>query len=191
MKKTLFALLSILIHSSLYAQTSLSQIETYLNSIQTLQGNFQQMSPSGELMRGHFAIQKPGRMRLDYTSPSSQIIFAHEGQLYFYDQNTLDLSQTSLDQSLAEFLLRNNIEFNETIKVKSFVEDEETVALTLQKAGGEDLGELSLVFQLNPLRLIQWMIVDAQGQKTVVNLSNTKKNQSVQITTDPQQIVQR
>src|SRR5262245_12348856 len=94
-----FFILCLTLRSPLHYVTSLSDFDNYLNSIQALQGNFKQMSPSGELLRGHFAIQKPGRMRLDYAPPSTQIIFTHEGTLYFYDKKTGDLSQTPLDQS--------------------------------------------------------------------------------------------
>jgi len=190
--RTLFIFIAILLTQKfVFAATSLETIENYLNGINSLQGQFEQLSPSGELLRGQFFIQKPGKMRLDYASPSSQLIFTHDGVLYFYDKRTKDLSHTPLEQSLAEFLLRREIKFNRAIKIKKFEEDDRVVLLTLQKEGGEDLGALTLVFQLKPFQLIQWIIVDAQGKRTVVNLYKTKKNEKINFKTDPREIVQR
>lgn len=173
-----------------FAETSLEQIQNYLNGFKTLKGDFEQQSPNGAVVKGRFAIQKPGKIRLDYAAPSSQIIFSHDGVLYIYDKSSRDVSQMDLNQSLAEFLLRSNIDFeSEGIKIKRFEEEDNTVELTLQKAGSEDIGELTLVFQRKPLQLIQWVIVDAQNQRTVVDIDNLKRNQSFALTTDPNQII--
>jgi outer membrane lipoprotein-sorting protein len=186
MKKIyLLAYLTLFIPSA-YAETSLAQIQTYLNGFKTLKGDFEQQSPNGSTLRGQFAIQKPGKIRLDYSPPSSQLIFSNDGILYIYDRSSRDLSQMDLSQSLAEFLLRKNINFDEEgVKVKKFVEYDDTVELTLQKEGSEDIGELTLVFQKKPLQLIQWAIVDAQNQTTIVDIDNLKRNETFHLTTDP------
>lgn len=170
----------------LHAATSLEQIQAYLNGFQTLRGDFVQQSPNGTA-NGNFAIQKPGRMRLDY---GSQTIFSHDGVLYIYDKSSRDTSQMELSQSPAEFLLRSHIDFEqEGIRVKRFEEDDQTVELTLQKVGSEDGGDITLIFQKKPLQLVGWVVVDAQSQKTIVDVDNLKKNQSFTLITDPAQII--
>lgn len=172
-----------------YAATSLEQIQTYLNGFKTLKGDFEQQSPNGSIVKGHFAIQKPGRMRLDYFN-SPQTIFSHDGILYIYDKSSQDVSQMELNQSLAEFLLRSDIDFDsEGIKIKRFEEDDKSVELSLQRVGSEDIGEITLFFQRKPLQLIGWSIVDAQNQRTVVDVDNLKRNQSFTMITDPSQII--
>jgi outer membrane lipoprotein-sorting protein len=179
------------ISSPSFAQTSLGKIEDYLNSFRSLHGDFQQLSPDGSLVSGDFFIDKPGRMRLDYKHPSSQIIFSHDGVLYLYDASTKEVSQTELSQSIADLLLREAVQLESNdVKIKNFEEDDQTVHLTLQKAGGEDLGELTLVFNQKPLKLIQWVIVDPQSQRTEVTVSNLQKNKPISKTTDPQEIIQ-
>jgi outer membrane lipoprotein-sorting protein len=172
------------------AATSLEQIQTYLNGFKTLKGDFEQQSPNGSVVTGQFAIEKPGRIRLDYAPPSAQVIFSHDGVLYIYDRSSRDVSQMDLSQSLAEFLLRSHIDFeSEGVKIKTFEEQDNTVELTLQKVGSEDIGELTLVFQRKPLQLIQWVILDAQNQRTIVDIDNVKRNQSFSLMTEPSEVM--
>lgn len=166
-----------------YADTSLAQIEAYLNGFRTLEGDFQQNAPNGA-SQGRFAIRKPGKIRLDYDS--GQVIFSHDGVLYIYDPTSRDVSQINLNQSLAGFLLQDHINLNDaTIKN----ENENTIEVVLQNPGSDDIGELTLVFQKKPLKLIQWSIVDAQNQTTDVHLNNLQKNTGIQIVTDPNTIM--
>jgi outer membrane lipoprotein-sorting protein len=172
------------------AETSLKQLQNYMNGFKTLQGDFEQQSSNGDVVRGQFAIQKPGKIRLDYASPSSQVIFSNDGVLYIYDRTSRDVAQMDLSQSMAEVLLRSNIEFeSEGVRIKKFEEEGNTVELTLQKVGSEDAGEITLVFQRKPLQLIQWVVVDAQNQQTVVDVNNLRRNQSFELMTDPNQII--
>lgn len=169
---------------------SLAQLEKALNNFKSLGGTFVQLSPSGERQTGRFKISKPGLLRLDYDAPSKQLIFSHAGVLYFYDRGSKDLAKMPLEQSMAHLLLTDHLRFDDKVFVEAFEEDEEIVRLVLRKAAQMELGSLTLIFNRTTLDLIQWIIVDAHGQRTVVNLTTRHKSMKpMSIETNPRQLI--
>ena len=55
-------------------QTAVNAISDYLNSFKTLQGEFTQISPKGNMSQGIFYIAKPGKMRFEYAPPNPFLI---------------------------------------------------------------------------------------------------------------------
>ena len=52
---------------------AIQRINAYLNSYQSLRGDFLQTSPKGRSTRGVMNIQKPGKLRFEYEAPKKQI----------------------------------------------------------------------------------------------------------------------
>jgi len=188
---TLFALVTFYC-GPLLSDTSLSDIEKYLNSFRSFEGRFEQLTSGGELLKGSLKLLKPGKLRLDYQHPSTQLIFSNDSILYVFDYATQDLTQIPLDQSLADVLLAEFIMINdETFTINNFEENPTTLRLSLSKKDNPDTGQLTLVFQKNPLKLVQWIIVDFQNQKTVVNLYDIKIDSLAHLETQPQQLLNK
>ncbi len=149
----------------------LSQVESYLNTLKTLQATFKQWDQNGALTTGILYLKRPGHIRMTYDKPSTLVILADGETLFFIDRATRDLSYSPIGQSPASFLLDPHIEFQKNFKIKSFKMEGNKIFLTISKKGNEDLGALTLVFRKSPsLQLIQWIILDPQNKKTIVNL---------------------
>lgn len=191
-RKMLFVVWVCCFYSQALAVTTLTQIETYLNSFRSLAGDFEQLTSGGELTQGSIKLLKPGQLILDYNKPATQLIFSDDGILYVYDKATLDVNQLPLDQSLADVLLAEFIMINEDVfTITDFHETQTVVKLSLGKHNCADSGTVTLVFNKNPLRLVQWIIVDFQNQRTVVNLRNVKLNTLQVMDTDPTKLIPR
>jgi outer membrane lipoprotein-sorting protein len=169
--------------------TTLSEIQDYLNQTRSMEAPFEQLSPNGDNRLGLFKLLKPGKLLLTYRD-SPDKIFTNDGVMYFANGSTQDLTQTQLDQTVADILISEFIVLDHPdIIVGPFEDDTQKVSLTLKKRGLEEAGTLTMVFQKAPLKLIQWKIVDAQGQKTIVNLKGLKENSIKQLDTDPKAIL--
>jgi hypothetical protein len=48
---------------------SINKISAYMNSFKTLQGEFTQISPKGNVSKGVMFISKPGKLRFEYSPP--------------------------------------------------------------------------------------------------------------------------
>ena len=185
-KKFLFSMAVCLCpHGLMAAATTLQEIQDYLNQTRSMEAPFEQLSPNGENRLGNFKLLKPGKLLLQYNK-SKEKIFTHEGTMYFANGNTQDLTQTQLDQSIADILIAEFIVLDHPdILVGPFEDDGQKVSLTVRKRGMEEAGTMTLVFHKNPLKLVQWKIIDAQGQKTIVNLKNLRENTLKCLETDP------
>ena len=49
---------------------SINKISAYMNSFKTLQGEFTQISPKGNVSKGVMFISKPGKLRFEYSPPN-------------------------------------------------------------------------------------------------------------------------
>ncbi|HWE06106.1 MAG TPA: outer membrane lipoprotein carrier protein LolA, partial [Rhizomicrobium sp.] len=55
-------------------RADLERLSNALNAIHTLEGTFVQIGPEGQVDQGKFFIQKPGRMRFEYTPPNPTLV---------------------------------------------------------------------------------------------------------------------
>lgn len=152
----------------------LKSIESYLNSHKTWVADFQQLNHNGDLFTGKFYLSRPGKMRFSYTNPKTQQMIADGMWLVHYDASTEEKTFLALNETPAEFILRDPITFKEGVDVTSIEEKGAVIKVTLRKSDEPEIGTLTLTFNKNPLRLIQWIVVDSQRLKTVVNLENLK-----------------
>ncbi len=175
-----FASALCLLSTETWAQESkeklLSKIEAYLNTHKTLEADFQQLNHNGDLYTGKFYLSRPGKMRFSYTNPKTQQMISNGTWLVHHDTSTDEKTFLALNETPAEFILRDPITFRDGVKVASIEETGKVLKVTLRKSDEPELGTLTLTFNKDPLSLIQWIVVDAQRLKTVVNLENLKTN---------------
>ena len=174
-------------------EVKLSHVESYLNTLKTLQATFKQWDQNGALTTGILYLKRPGHIRMTYDKPSKLVILADGETLFFIDRATKDLSYSPIGQSPASFLLDPHIEFQKNFTIKSFKIDGNKILLTISKKGNEDLGALTLVFRKSPsLQLIQWIILDPQHKKTIVNLEQiTSGHDLTQTLFDPSPFLEK
>ena len=157
------------------SQTFLKSVETYINSLRTITGNFYQESSNGATDSGKFYISKPGKIRLEYNSP---ILLVADGDSIVYQDKSLDqISYIPLKSNPASVVLNNNITItgqNPTAKVKKIEYINNVVEITLSTASEKKSGVITMLFEKKPLSLIGWKVKDVNGITTSVKLSNIK-----------------
>lgn len=171
----------------------LSHVESYLNTLKTLQATFKQWDQNGTLTTGILYLKRPGHIRMTYNKPSKLVILADGETLFFIDRATKDFSYSPVGQSPASFLLDPHINFQKNFKIIKFQVDGNKILLTISKKENEDLGALTLVFRKTPsLQLIQWIILDPQHKKTIVNLEEITSGHDLAITLfDPSEFLEK
>ena len=53
---------------------AVGEVSKFINGFKTLQGEFTQTGPKGNVSRGVFYLQKPGKMRFEYAAPNPFVI---------------------------------------------------------------------------------------------------------------------
>ena len=157
-----------------------ARIERYLNSITTLRSRFLQISPGGDIARGTVLMSRPGKLRIDYDPPVPVLIVTEGSWLMLYDKELEASSYTSLNDSLAGFLVRPKIRLAGDVMVRNLHRANNVVRVTIARRETPENGMLTLVLSEKPLTLRQWTIIDGRGGETRVALENPVFNRKIE-----------
>lgn len=135
--------------------SQVEKAEKYLNSITGLSGNFTQIA-NGKKDSGDFSMLRPGRVRLDYSSLPVQLI-ADGKDLYFFDKSLDQITTVPLTSTPAGILIRKHIDLrNSDITVSDTQTDAKTFSLKMHLRNNEGVGNMTVVFDNDPVRLDSW-----------------------------------
>lgn len=144
----------------------------YLNGIGTLRARFVQISSNGAYAEGQVLLERPGKMRFDYDPPVPALLIANGLSLLYFDRELKEASFLPLWETPLWFLLRKEVKLSDDMRVEKVEQARGALRVSLRDASNPDIGEVTLVFQDEPLALRKWQIVDAQGVLTEVSLVN-------------------
>ena len=152
----------------------LARLADYLNNITTMTARFEQLSGNGGAASGHLWIDRPGRMRFEYDPPSPILLIADNFYVYYVDRQLAEMSQIGLKATPAWFLLRPRIAFDDNLLVTRFERGADVWRVTVVERAKPEEGTLTMVFGDHPLQLRGWTIVDQQGKRTNIYLSDAR-----------------
>ena len=152
----------------------LARITNYLNGITTLEGNFVQIGPDGELSEGQFYLRRPGRIRFEYTPPNPALIVADGVWVGVYDKRLNTLDRIPIGSTPLDILLRKRVDLRKEGAVQAIENQGGQMRVRAVDPDAPDQGSITMVFADNPLELRQWIVVDAQGLTTTVALSDLR-----------------
>jgi outer membrane lipoprotein-sorting protein len=155
-------------------QAQLQRIAGYLNGIRTMSARFQQTAGNGGVSSGRLWVSRPGRMRFEYEHPATLALLADAGFVYQWDKELKQTTKIELRSTPAWFILRDPVNFGPDVVVTGYQQGGGTIRVSVVEAAHPDLGSLTMVFTENPLSLRQWTVVDQQGRRTTVNLSDVQ-----------------
>ncbi len=89
------------------AASPAAEVDKYLAGLSTWSADFKQTidDADGKVLStasGHLYLQRPGRFRWDYSTPSQQLVLADGKQLWFYDKDLAQANVRNLDATLAD-----------------------------------------------------------------------------------------
>jgi outer membrane lipoprotein-sorting protein len=152
---------------------AVQRINTYFNGLTNLQGSFQQVDSSGKQSSGRFYVQRPGKLRFDYSPPSALRIVADGHFLAIEDSDLKTVEKYPLESTPFRLLLGDAVDLGHDARIVSVESEEGSLAIALQDKTGEAAGQIKLFFNTGAdLQLKEWVITDAQGLATKVSLDN-------------------
>lgn len=178
MKTFLLAVLSLFALSPAFAADmaqDTQQAEEYLRNLKTAKADFIQRSSLGSVMTGTFYLDRPGRLRFEYNDVKDFIV-ADGLFIYFYDAELGEQSNAPIGQTLADFLLRNDLSLTSDLKVINTQHQGGFIFITLEQASDPGAGSVQLVFSEVPYVLRKWRVTGPQGDVTEVELKNMERD---------------
>lgn len=155
-------------------RATLDAVNTYFNSIQTLEGKFVQTGPDGGQTTGYFVIDRPGKLRFRYYPPAKLDIIA-DGKTVAIDDKALgEQTLLLLSETPLRFLVAQNIDLTREAVVRQVTADSDLITVVMEDTGVYAAGRLTLIFDARTIELKQWTVTDAQGLDTTVALYEVK-----------------
>lgn len=155
------------------------KVESYLNSIKTLEADFKQMSSGGELASGRFYLSRPGKFRWEYLEGQQVLIISNGSQIVYYDRKLDEVTHIPMQYSIASFLAEEHIKLSGKIKLISIKDNGMQVQAIVTQKDKPDEGTLVMYFDKEPMKLTQLEVIDQDKNITVVSLKNQKFNQPI------------
>ena len=156
-------------------QTALLQVSSYLNGLQRFRAAFVQNGPRGEAT-GVVWVDRPGRLRVQYTAPGPQTILANHGELLIADASTGATTTLPVAKTPLDILLRPSIPLSGPVTVTALHHLPDRLSITLVKTEAPGQGSLTLLFSANPLALRGLIIQDRSGRLTSLALRDLIRN---------------
>jgi outer membrane lipoprotein-sorting protein len=150
----------------------LAQAQTYLQNLTSAQGTFVETGAGGQRREGRFYLQRPGRMRFEYTTPEGLLVVSDGSNVKRYDPRLNVFRQVPLGATPLSTFLARNVRLDQGVTIDRVTRMQSgAFAITARDGRRPNDGSVILAFAGSPLRLQEWTITDAQGSRTRTQLT--------------------
>ena len=154
-------------------RATLTQAQTYLQNLTSAQGNFVETGPGGQRRTGRFWLQRPGKMRFEYTDPAGLLVVSDGNNVKRYDPRLNVFRQVPLSATPLSTFLARNVRLDQGVRIDRVTRMQSgAYAITARDSRNPNEGSVILAFAGSPLRLQEWTITDAQGSRTRTQLTS-------------------
>ncbi len=167
-----FILISSVSFSSDKNRDLIKDIQTYFLNLKTLEADFIQIGPSGNISKGKLYLDLPGKIRIDYKQPSNLLITSQGFWLYIQDRKLKQTNNIPIKQTPLNYLLNKNIDFNNNLLELKIKKEAGLIILSIKELNKSNQSKLILQFSEKPINLKKWVIEDEFNNQTNVLLQN-------------------
>ena len=153
-----------------------SQIEKFLKNINTLEANFIQVSPTGNVSNGKIYFDLPGKLRIDYKNPNNLLITSKGFWIVIQDREAKTTNNIPVKSSPFSILLEKKSFLNNENFIKDYNINAGIISLKIKSKKTDNQESIVLEFLENPFSLKKWIIQDSLGENTTVLIQNAKYN---------------
>lgn len=149
-----------------------AEVNAYFNEITDLKGTFQQTDAEKGQSQGKFYIQKPGRFRFDYASPSTLVVLS-DGEYLSFEEEGNPPDRYPLESTPFGVLFKEKVDLANSAKIVELYSGADLVTITLEDRSDESSGRIKLFFvRVNgKLELAEWTVTGPEGGDTRVELA--------------------
>ncbi len=155
--------------------TKVEQAEDYLRNLHTMKADFIQTAYNGSRLSGTFYLNRPGKLRFEYNEVDDFIV-ADGLFIYFYDAELKEQTNAPIGQTLADFLLREDLTLRDDVAIQDIEEKDNLQVVTIAEADDPAAGSVRLYFTKEPYALYKWHVIDAAGLTTEIMLRNVERD---------------
>ncbi len=144
--------------------------------MRTAQGKFSQIDQAGKSSAGAFYINRPGKVRFDYSSPEPMYIVSDGTSVSIEEPRRKSYDAAPLASTPLHLFLRSNVDLKRDGSVSDVTSSSGSHFVTLVDKTGEAQGKMILEFRASDFELLGWRSLDGAGAETRVKLMDVKRN---------------
>ena len=149
----------------------LARAQATLQNLASAQGSFVETS-GAQRREGRFWLQRPGKMRFEYTNPAGLLVVSDGNNVKRYDPRLNVFRQVPLSQTPLSTFLARTVRLDQGVRIDRVVRMQDGgYSITALDARRPNDGAVVLMFGGSPERLLEWTIRDAQGTMTRTQLT--------------------
>ncbi len=163
-------------------EINIKDIENYLNSISSLNSEIIQTDQNGNEIFGSIKLKKPGKLRIEYlNNKSDHLIVGSNGIIAIIDYNSnSEPLRYPIKGTPLKFLSENNIKLNGEGIVSKLTKINNVIELEIsEKKPTIGIGKIIFKFQINPIKILGWVIPISTTEITEIKLKQTKINKNL------------
>ena len=160
------------------ATAAAQRIADHFASIPSMHGDFVQFDPGGRQSEGKFYIERPGKVRFDYTNAPLRVIA--DGSNVAINNRKLNTWETyPLSQTPMKLLLDRRINQSQA-NIQSVKEEPDLTTIVMGDRSVFGNSRITMMFDPKTSDLKQWTIRDKQGRETTVMIYNVQEGGDIQ-----------
>lgn len=184
------------------AAQSASEIDAVvgaLRGISTMKADFTQTDRQGTTLRGTMTLKRPGKIRFDYGKSADFLVISNGKSLYMVDYEVAQVERWPIGNSPLGALFDPNKDVKRFGKIVP-TGNRNVISVEVRDPKKPEFGMITLIFTRNASapggwQLTNWVALDAQNNRTRVNLSNQRYGLAVSDSTftfkDPRRSTRR
>ena len=155
------------------------KVEKFFKSLKSMEANFIQVSPSGNISNGKIYLDLPGKLRIDYEKPNNLLITCKGFWLTIQNRILKTTNNIPLESSPFSILIKKKLNFDNEFLGTDLKNKSGIISLKITSKTNKKTEGLTLEFSEKPFNLKKWIINDIFGEKTTVLIQNAKYNKKL------------
>ncbi len=156
----------------------LDRVVGALRTISTMKADFTQTDRQGQTVRGVMTLKRPGKIRFDYGKDANFLVISNGKSLYVVDYEVAQVERWPIGNSPLGALFdpgKDVKRFGKLVKTGN----PDVLSVEVRDPKKPEFGMITMIFVKNAaapggLQLTHWVALDAQNNRTRVQLSNQK-----------------
>ncbi len=151
-------------------QALVARAVAYLEGLTEAKARFVQTDSQGHTTQGTVYLKRPGKARFAYDPPSGLLVVSDGSTVSVADSRLKTFDKYPLGATPLSLFLAKSIRLDRGVQVTSVSRAADGFTITARDGGRQAAGQIALTFADDPLKLLSWTVVDAQGRSTRVQL---------------------
>ena len=154
-------------------KTTVDKAVAYLQGLSRARGRFTQTDSRGKTAIGDVYLQRPGKIRFEYDAPNNNILVISDGnQVSVADSKLKTTDRYPLRSTPLSLFLAKQIRLDRGVVVTQVDRAPGKFTITARDGGKDTAGSIIITFSDEPVGLMEWTIIDAQRQRTRIQLNS-------------------